>query len=236
MDLKGLLFDKDGTLFDFTATWAAWTSAMLANEARGDPELFARLARVLGYDVQAGRFRPDSLVIASTAQEVAEALLPHLPSQPLAALIARMNAASATAPQAEAAPLGPLMDRLRAAGLSLGVATNDAEAPARAHLRAADIEHRFDFIAGFDSGFGGKPATGQLLAFCLQTGLAPEQCAMIGDSTHDLHAGRAAGMVCVAVLTGVADRPALAPHADVVLESIADLPAWLGLQTPLAGA
>jgi phosphoglycolate phosphatase len=54
---------------------------------------------------------------------------------------------------------------------------------------------------------------------------------MVGDSTHDLHAGRAAGMVCVAVLTGVADRDELAPHADVVLDTIADLPRWLGLQS-----
>jgi phosphoglycolate phosphatase len=38
-------------------------------------------------------------------------------------------------------------------------------------------------------------------------------------------------MVCVAVLTGVADRDELAPHADVVLDTIADLPRWLGLQS-----
>jgi phosphoglycolate phosphatase len=52
---------------------------------------------------------------------------------------------------------------------------------------------------------------------------------MVGDSTHDLHAGRGAGMATVAVLTGVAGRAALAPHADVVLNSIAELPEWLNL-------
>jgi hypothetical protein len=52
---------------------------------------------------------------------------------------------------------------------------------------------------------------------------------MIGDSTHDLDCGRAAGMTTVAVLTGLADRDDLAPHADVVLPDIGSLPGWLGL-------
>ena len=56
-----------------------------------------------------------------------------------------------------------------------------------------------------------------LTAFCDATGIPPAACAMIGDSTHDLDSGRAAGMVTVAVLTGVATRADLTPHADVVL-------------------
>ena len=67
------------------------------------------------------------------------------------------------------------------------------------------------------------------MAFCEATGLSPDVCVMVGDSTHDLHAGRAAGMSTVAVLTGVAQAAELAPHADVVLPSIADLPRWLGV-------
>ncbi|MFD2856539.1 HAD family hydrolase [Seohaeicola zhoushanensis] len=50
---------------------------------------------------------------------------------------------------------------------------------------------------------------------------------MVGDSTHDLFAGRTAGMHTVGVLTGVAGHEDLAPHADVVLPDIGHLPAWL---------
>ena len=53
---------------------------------------------------------------------------------------------------------------------------------------------------------------------------------MIGDSLHDLHAGKAAGFITVGVLTGPARRGALEPHADVVLNSIAELPAWIAGQ------
>ena len=134
---------------------------------------------------------------------------------------------TAAAPQVEAAPLGPLLDRLLAAGLTLGVATNDSEAPARAHLARAGVLDRFAFVAGYDSGHGAKPGPGMLEAFCRTTGLAPRACAMIGDSLHDLESGRAAGMATVGVLTGLAGRADLAPLADVVLPDIGALPDWL---------
>jgi phosphoglycolate phosphatase len=90
----------------------------------------------------------------------------------------------------------------------------------------------FDFIAGFDSGFGGKPAPGQLLRFCEDLMLKPAHCAMVGDSLHDLHAGRAAGMTTIGVLTGPASRADLAPHADFVMDTIAEIPTWLDQLRP----
>ncbi|WP_375281573.1 HAD family hydrolase [Pseudooctadecabacter sp.] len=228
MTLRGIVFDKDGTLFDFNATWAAWARRVLEAETAGDPARLTPLAAAMGFDLDTDRFHPESPVIASTAREIAQIALPFVAETDLDALLDRWSAMAAQAPQVEATPLIPFLDNLRAAGLRLGVATNDAQAPARAHLSAAGVVEKFDFIAGFDSGHGGKPAPGQLLAFCAETGLDPAEVAMVGDSTHDLDAGRAAGMTCVAVLTGGATRADLAPFADVVLPSIADLPAWLG--------
>jgi phosphoglycolate phosphatase len=129
-----------------------------------------------------------------------------------------------------AVPLRPLLEGLRAINIALGVATNDSEVPALAHLGAAGVTDLFDFIAGYDSGFGGKPAPGQLLAFAQAVDVSPEHCVMVGDSTHDLHAGRAAGMRTIAVLTGAATAQTLAPLADVVLRDIGEIPAWLRAQ------
>jgi phosphoglycolate phosphatase len=224
--IKGLIFDKDGTLFDFNATWGVWTKGMLADVTAGDPAVLRPLAQRLGYDLQAERFLPGSLVIASSAGELADVILEFV-SEDRDVLLQRMNTAAAQVPQVEAAPLGALFEGLKAEGLRLGIATNDAEAPARAHLQRAGVERFFEFIAGYDSGYGAKPAAGQLQAFCDQTGLAPADCVMIGDSLHDLHAGRVAGMRCVGVLTGPAPRDELAPVADVVLASIGDLPGWI---------
>ena len=230
MDIAGIVFDKDGTLFDFQATWADWTHRLLRQEAGDDPARLTMLADALGFDLHANAFRPDSIVIAATIDEVADHLLPLIAEDDFAALVDRLNALGPEVTQVPATPLAPLFATLRAQGLRLGLATNDAEAAARAHLEQAGVAGHFDLVLGYDSGHGGKPAPGQLLAFLQHTGLPAASCVMVGDSLHDLHAGRAAGMRTIGVLTGVASRQDLAPHADVVFASIAEIPAWLADQ------
>ncbi|MBL9047158.1 MAG: HAD family hydrolase [Tabrizicola sp.] len=224
--IDGLLFDKDGTLFDFRTSWGRWTANFLKEIAR-DTAHATDMARAIGYDIPTNGFAPDSPVIAATAYDIAEALLPHLPGTTHAALTDRINATASTAPMAPAVPLRPLLGGLKSRGLRLGVATNDTEAPARRHLAAHDITDCFDFIAGYDSGHGAKPGPGMCLAFLTRFGLDPRRTAMVGDSLHDLEAGRAAGMRTIAVLTGIAGAETLAPHADIVLSDIGAIPDWL---------
>ena len=227
--IGAILFDKDGTLFDFGATWNAWAKAFLMRIADDDPHRASVLGHIIGFDLAAGVFAPDSFVIAGTPDELVETLAPECPHLSKDRLFAMINEEAAAAPMVEAVPLAPLLERLSAAGIRLGVATNDAEAPAFAHLDAAGVRRCFDFIAGSDSGYGAKPEPGQLLAFCSAVGIDPGRTLMVGDSTHDLIAGRAAGMGTVAVLTGMAATSDLAPFADLVLPDIGHLPAWLGL-------
>ncbi|WP_127900587.1 HAD family hydrolase [Solirhodobacter olei] len=228
--ITGILFDKDGTLFDFHQTWSGWTRALLTDLAEGQPLRAASLATAVGYDMETGHFAPDSPVIAHTPEEIALALLPQLPGKSLAALVSQMNTLSATAPTVQAVPLVPLMARLRREGLKLGVVTNDAEGAARAQLAQIGAEDSFDYVAGFDSGHGGKPSPGMLLAFARAHGLDPAGIAMVGDSRHDLVAGRAAGMRCIGVLTGPAREEDLAPLAEAVLPDIGYLPGWVDAQ------
>ena len=198
----------------------------------GDAAYATRVGAEIGFDFPQQKFHRDSIVIAGTPGEIAATLKPHFGHLSDTQLLNMLNEEAENAPQREAVPLTGLLTSLRARGLKLGVATNDAEIPARAHLDQAGVTGMFDFIAGFDSGHGGKPAPGQLLAFAAQTGLAPNSIAMVGDSTHDLRAGRAAGMTCVAVLTGLAPAEELAPHADIVLPDIGHIPRWLDADYP----
>lgn len=226
-NVAGVIFDKDGTLFDFHATWGAWALRFLTAEAQGDAVKLRQMAEAIGYDPEGREFAPDSIVIAHTPDEIAAELVRFCPGERIEDLSDRMNDMAATAPQVAAPSLLSVLSELARRGMSLGVATNDAEAPARSHLAAAGVEGMFDFIAGYDSGFGGKPAPGQLLAFAEQIGAEPSACVMVGDSRHDLIAARAAGMRAVGVLTGLASVDDLGPLAEVVLPSIADLPDWL---------
>ncbi len=225
-DIRAILFDKDGTLFDFQATWGAWAHELIAELAPGDPVRALALADAMDFDPGAARFRPGSVVIAGTGREVA-ALLAPIAGQDAATLESRIATAAAAAPLAESVPLRPLLARLRAAGLKLGVATNDFEAVAHRHV--APVVDLFDFVAGFDSGHGGKPEPGMLLAFARACGVPRRSVLMVGDSRHDLIAGRAAGMATLAVLTGVATADDLVDLADAVRPDIGHLPELLGL-------
>lgn len=224
--IEAVIFDKDGTLFDFRASWGAWTRSILDAFAKTDAER-THLGQVLGYDPVARDFAPDSVVIAMTTHQIAEILLPHVAPNDLAAVNLVMERLAGETPMVPAVDLRKVLGALKARGLKLGLATNDTEAPARKHLAVAGVLDLFDFVAGCDSGWGGKPAPGQLLAFVRACGLTPARVAMVGDSLHDLDAGRAAGMAAVAVLTGIAKHDALAPHADVVLSDISGLGAWI---------
>jgi phosphoglycolate phosphatase len=228
-EISGLLFDKDGTLFDFQASWAVWARDILETLAGDDAGLAERLASAMRFDMLGGRFHKDSTVIAGTGDEVAALIATFLPGWPggFEALAAWLGERAAAAPMVEAVPLAPLLTTLASAGFRLGVATNDYESVARAHLEP-NLAH-FDFIAGADSGHGAKPEPGMLLAFAAACGLRPGQVLMVGDSQHDLVAGRAAGMRTLAVLTGVAEAADLAPHADWVCPDIGHLPRLLGL-------
>ncbi len=225
--LKGLLFDKDGTLFDFHATWSVWARQVIDTLAGGDAARVKSLAESMHYDLGANLFSPTSPIIAGTNREAAEHVAAGLPGSDVDTIELFLMESSAGAPLAPAVPLLPFVEALRGRGLKLGVMTNDTEYGARAHLEAAGVAGHFDFIAGFDSGHGAKPAPDPLLAFARAVDLAPKEVGMVGDSTHDLIAGRAAGMATIGVLTGTAGHDDLAPYADVVFPDIGHIPAWL---------
>jgi len=150
-------------------------------------------------------------------------ILPDMPKYALArdsrALFTRFGAEHVTS-------YDDVADTLSALGsmrLALGIATNDEEISARTQMRALRLDGRFSFVSGADSGYGAKPEPGPLLAFADHIGAAPGEVIMVGDSTHDLHAARAAGMISVAVGTGPALLDGLKAHADHAVDRLAGL-------------
>ncbi len=230
--IQAILFDKDGTLFDFQASWGAFTARMIARLADGDTALCQRMADGMALDLKPERFRPESPVIAGTADVMVGIVRDAFPGQSEATVRDRLAAATGSAEQVPVTPLAPLMAEFRKAGYRLGVATNDDAASAHSHLAQSSVAEAFDFVAGYDSGYGAKPGPGQLLGFAAALDLAPAAVLMVGDSTHDLLAAQAAGMPAIGVLTGVAASEDLAPLAEAVLPSIADLPEWLRGRKP----
>ena len=230
MNIRGVIFDKDGTLFDFQSTWGIWTAQVLARIAGSDEALLQQLAQALDYDTQTRRVQPGSVIVAATPMEIAAVVQDYIPALSQTQICDWLNEEAKTAPQVLVTDLHQLTAELRRINLGLCVMTNDAEAPARAHLASVQALDLFDFVIGSDSGFGAKPQAAPLLALADKMEIPAAACVMVGDSTHDLRAGRAAGMRAVAVLTGLAEADELAPLADAVLPDVSHLPAWISAQ------
>ncbi len=234
MALRAILFDKDGTLIDFDRTWYPVMAMLAAEAAPDDPAQAAHLLDIGGYDAGTGRFRAGSIIAAGTIVETVDLWYPELAGRDQAArqlLVDRFNHACVIEGAAHAVALPGVesaLTALDAAGYHLGVATNDGAESAVATLRALTLLDRFSLVQGYDSVDRPKPAADQLHRFAAHVGCAPDAVAMVGDNVHDLEMARAAGAgLAVGVLSGTGDRSDLAPLADIVLNSVADLPAFL---------
>ena len=78
MRCDGLLFDKDGTLFDFQATWSGWFLNVLAQLSQGDLTKQKKLAEAIDFDLSEQAFFAHSVAIAGTNQDLVEALIGEL--------------------------------------------------------------------------------------------------------------------------------------------------------------
>ena len=75
-----------------------------------------------------------------------------------------------------------------------------------------------------------KPFPDPVVWAAEQLGVQPHECLMIGDTTVDIRAGKAAGAQTVGVLCGFGgERELRRAGADLVIPSTADLPQALGL-------
>ena len=76
MHFDGILFDKDGTLFDFHKTWSNWTSDIIEYLCGDNSAKKKLVAKALGYDQKNQSFLKSSLLIAGTAEQAAEKIAP----------------------------------------------------------------------------------------------------------------------------------------------------------------
>lgn len=226
MSIKGVLFDKDGTLLDFHATWmpAYRRAADVVSREAGRPELAERLLSIGGYDHASGRCAPGHVLASGANLEIARLWAEACGVASADALVARMEAIFASEAAANAVPVGdlaPLLQRLAERGLQLGMATMDSEALAHACVARIAIDGYLGFVCGYDSGFGVKPGPGMVSAFCRRFALEPSEVLVVGDTLHDLHMGRAAGAgLVVGVLSGTGTRELLEPHCDQIIDNV----------------
>jgi phosphoglycolate phosphatase len=224
--IKGVLFDKDGTLLDYHRTWSPINRAAADLAGAGDLALTAKLLEIGGMDAASGMTRPDSLLAAGSTREIAEAWVDcgcMMNVVTLTNALDRLFVAGADV-AVPVTDLAKLFAQLRKLRLVIGIASSDSEAAVTRFVDRFALGGLVDFIAGYDSGYGVKPQPGMLLAFCERMGIHPSEAAVVGDNLHDMNMAAAGGAgLRIAVLTGTGTLETLAPSSDVCLRDIGSI-------------
>jgi phosphoglycolate phosphatase len=226
--IAAILFDKDGTLYDFYRTWGALTEKAALLVAGGDAARARFLLENSGKDPVTGKYAPSSPIAAGSNRQIVEVWCGLIQRTDVDAMYEQVHLLFLEHQKNGAVPVLDLdifFGRLRGRGLRLGVATMDSEEAARTAMLRAKCAHHLDFICGFDTGHGVKPLGGMVEAFARTVGVPVAALAVVGDSPHDMHMARAgkAGRA-IGVLTGVSPREALLEAgAHQVIDSIAEL-------------
>jgi len=229
MAIRGILFDKDGTVIDYWRTWVPINRDIAAFAAKGDAGLAAELLRLGGHDPDTDRITPGSPLAAGSVADIADAFAARLGGAAppdlatgIEAIFRRGGARHSALVEGARETLVELKRR----GLRLGLATNDSAGGLEASLVGHDVLDLFDFAVGCDSGFGAKPDPRMVFGFCRAIGVEAREVAVVGDAVHDLAMGRAAGVALnVGVLSGTSGPEDFEGLADMILDSINDLPA-----------
>lgn len=117
------------------------------------------------------------------------------------------------------------LQRLQALGFRLGCVTNKAARFTEPLLDQLGLSRFFEIIVSGDTLDRKKPDPAPLLHAATQLGIEPQQSLIIGDSIHDVEAGRAAGFQVVCVSYGYNHGHDIRDSApDAVIDSLTELP------------
>src|SRR5262245_41828440 len=129
MNIKGVLFDKDGTLIDVTGTWVPAYQQLLTElfPDRDAAEIAAKFVAA-GYDPATQAFKAGSVRAQGTTRDIIEVWWPGLDDESIAEKMKLLDIDYrhlGVKHLKPLMPLKPILVELRAMGLRLGVATND---------------------------------------------------------------------------------------------------------------
>ncbi|MDP2968658.1 MAG: HAD family hydrolase [Deltaproteobacteria bacterium] len=233
-----IIFDKDGTLIDFTATWVPLIRkrvAFLLKKLEENKGLEAFLLKSWGIDPVSGKVDPrgpcpvsprgDEIIIGTMA------LYQHgYPWDEAKQWVSQaFDEADADGDWREkVVPIKGIqtfLSGLKRDGFHTALATNDERRDTEAILNHLGMDGLFDIILCSGEVSPAKPHPETIFTICRRLNVGPQEAVMVGDSVTDMMMGKRAGVaLTVGILEGgVTPREELEKVADLVVDSIQDL-------------
>lgn len=234
MKIKGILFDKDGTLIDFFSLW-------LTAAERAIPEFLAEQElpqdeKTISYVMEAigvcdGKVDPCGALAYKSYREIAAdirtvfarmgVLIEHSDSE-LGKRLERIFQRIVTEKNQEYIPLGNLKElfqELKEKKIYIGLATADTYESAKTCMKRLGVLEYLDYL-GADNGIvRPKPAPDMLEQFAERFAITPKEVAIVGDTANDIQFAKQCEAVSIGVLSGVSGKKELR-GADYVIDSV----------------
>ena len=241
MAIKGIIFDKDGTLFDYGKVWgpivrdaiyAGLQTIHIPEEKKR--ECAYDFMKVLGVDAE-GNTYPDGIIfrhdrlIAAFFRVLRITLHYHINPVKVGMLfrIFLSKDEKGIAKRISTMEFPGVADVFQEAdrrGYRMGIVTNDSLVSTELFLDRMGIRQYISFLRTKDSHAKPKPNPEAMKEFCLEMGLESTEVAIIGDTLVDMefaHQGKAGYRI--AVLTGSGDIEGLRKNADAVYPTLHDV-------------
>jgi len=214
---KAILFDLDGTLVNSAPDIAAATNELLATRSL-PPLSLPDVTAMIGDGVR--KLIERAFAAAGSPLSAPELDKAHEAMKPI--YLRHVTGLATLMPGVREA-----LVHFHMAGMAMGVVTNKPQLAAREVLLHFGLTEFFGVIVGGDAVSHQKPAPDGLLLALDRLHAEPGEALMVGDSIADAGAARAAGMAVALVRGGYTQVPLDELGADLVCDTMFDLPAAL---------
>ena len=235
--IKGLLFDKDGTIIDFFSIWPVVAREVIPKFIKQieiydeDGAIEREMLESMGlHDDKVnprGAFAYKSY--GEIAEDICSVLTDHDVFIELYSIYVQIkdlfnNTMKNTTPVYKTfTDMPDLLRGLKNEGFFIGLTTADVQESAERCLNELHIIEFFDYIGADDGTRKPKPNGEMIDEFKAITGLKAEEIAVVGDTFNDMLFGKQNGCSSIGVLSGVSAREDFDDQADVIIESVADI-------------
>lgn len=224
MKIKGVIFDKDGTLIEFSDLWKMSLESLLNNYSLTDVE--KRLIKKISGINEENQVKENSVLASGTISDLASIFSEYVDKTKLEleeeiGLFFLEYLKNHPEMVRETCNLKKLFVDLKEMGLFIGVITSDNYEQTKLTFEMLDLFEDLDFLATGDR-YASKPDIESLDEFCKISSLNREEVVVVGDSDVDMLFGNKAGL-SIGVLSGVGSKQMLEKIGDVVVDTPAEI-------------
>lgn len=237
MKVKGILFDKDGTLIDFYSLWLNIALEVIPkfleinNIDDENKKIEKDILEAIG--VNDGVVDPLGALAYKSyyfiAEDISYALIKnniYIKVERIYEQILELFNSSVTSETIEYKTFTnviELMKKLKELDIFIGLATADTIISAKSCLEKLGVLEYFDFVGGDDGVLLPKPEPDMFNEFRKISGLDKDEIIIVGDTLCDMKFSKNCGCKSIGVLSGVSREKDLKEKADYIIDSVADL-------------